>query len=329
VIVRIPHTDVLFLDRGTTEKLLSYPLVWKAVERVFASDGNGAMFAPRKEFIQVGERSQLFPMSACLYDLGVAGVKWTNFYPLNPSGYPTCWSHILILSYLEDGRPYAILDATGITNYRTAGGHAVIASKYLANPAPRVLGVAGCGAQGLSAVRGFSRMYDLAEIRIFTGRRSRERCGAMLEKEIPVPIRFVDSGREMAEGCDIIVTATTAPKPVLLAEDIPKGCFVAGMNSFIDLDPRFSTEADKWVLGQRDTDREEILEDPLLAGRLREEDVCASLGEIVCGRKAGRENPEERIVFTHMGMASLDISVADELVRLAVKNHMGQWLRLN
>lgn len=325
----IPHTDVLFLDKRTTDALLSYPLVWRAVERVFASDGKGAMFAPRKEFIQVGSESQLFPLSACLYDQGIAGVKWTNFYPTNPSGYPTCWSHILILSRLEDGRPYAILDATSITTYRTAGGHAVVAAKYLANPGAKVLGVAGCGAQGLSAIYGFSRWYDLNEIRMLTGRRSRERCGPALKEDVSVPMRFVDSGAELAEDCDIIVTATTASHPLVMVEDVPEGCFVAGMYSFVDLDPRLSKAADKWVLGQRDTDREEILEDPLLAGMLREDDVYASLGEIVCGRKPGREDPRERIVFTHMGMASLDIAVADELVKLAEERGLGQRLRLN
>ena len=64
------HIDVLFLDKDTVDGLVSYPLVWEAVESVFRSDGRGKVFIPRKEFITIGEQSQLFPMSACLYDEG-------------------------------------------------------------------------------------------------------------------------------------------------------------------------------------------------------------------------------------------------------------------
>lgn len=323
------HIDVLFLDKETVDGLVSYPLVWEAVESVFRSDGRGKVFIPRKEFITIGEQSQLFPMSACLYDEGIAGVKWTNFYPANPFGYPTCWSHVLILTHLDDGQPYAILDCTGITARRTAGGHAVVAAEILSNPNPRVIGIAGLGAQGLAAVQAFDQRFHPDEIRILTGERSRAKNEEMLRQTISTPLRFVSSGRELAEDSSILVTATTASQPVLREEDVPPGCLVAGMYSFIDLDPALSHAADKWILGQHGSDREEILEDPLLAGKLKEADIHASLGEILCGLRPGRESREERIVFTHMGMASLDLAVADRVVALARKQGLGQTLRLN
>lgn len=323
-------TEVLFLSKQDVDRLLTYPDTVNAVERAFLSDGNGQMCVPKKGFIHTGEKSLLFPMAACLYDLGVAGVKWTNFYPQSPKGLPTCWSHVLVLSRIEDGQPFAILDATSITSYRTAGGHAVVAARHLAKPDSKVLGIMGCGVQGMSAIRSFTQHFDLEKIKIFTSKRSEEACRPVLEKEISVPVQFCDTPAEMARDCDIIVTATTSPTPLLTADMVPPGCLVTAMYAFRDLDPALSRLADKWVLGQRDSDTEEILEAPFYeAGQLNEHDVYASLGEIVSGKKPGRENAQERIVFTHMGMGSLDIAVADSLVKKALELGYGQRLKLN
>lgn len=325
----MPHVKTLFLDRATVDSLLSYPLIWEAVESVFRSDAAGHVFLPHKEFISIGADSQLFPMSAALYDAGIAGVKWTNFYPQNPFGFPTCWSHVLILTHLDDGQPYAILDATGITAKRTAGGHAVVAAAALTRPDPQVIGVAGLGAQGMAAVRAFDERFHPEEIRILTGERSRKLHEEELRSVVRAKLRFVSSGRELAAESDIVVTATTASEPVLRETEVPAGCTVCGMYSFVDLDPALSRCADKWILGQRSSDKEEILEDPLLVGRLSEKDVYASLGEILTGKRPGRETPDERIVFTHMGMAALDIAVADRVVAQAQRLGLGQMLTLN
>ncbi len=325
----LPGTEVLFLNKQDVDALLTYPDTVSAVERAFLSDGNGQMLVPKKGFIRIGENSLLFPMAACLYDLGVAGVKWTNFYPNSPKGLPTCYSHVLILSHVEDGQPFAILDATSITSYRTAGGHAVVAAKYLAKKDSKVLGILGCGVQGMSAIRSFTRHFGLDQIRIFTSKRSEAASRPLLEAELSIPFLYASSPEEMAQECDIIVSATTSPQPLLTADMVPPGCLVAAMYAFRDVSPALSRLADKWVIGQWDSDTEEILEAPFYHGSLKRENVYASLGEIVSGRKAGRESSRERIVFTHMGMGSLDIAVAACLVEKARKTGRGQLLKLN
>lgn len=323
------HTDVLFLSRDEVDSLLNYSEVREAVEKAFRSDADGQLQVLRKAFFETGKDCQLFPMSGCIRDLDLAGVKWTNFYPNMPSGIPTCWSHVLVLSHLSDGQPYAILDATGVTSYRTAGGHAAVAAKYLANPDSRVLSVVGCGAQGLSAIRSFREIFPLEKIKILTGERSKARCKPILEKEMDIPVEFVSGGEKLCQDCDILVTASTADSPLVWSDMIPAGCFIAAVYSFFDLDPAISHNADKWIIGQWDADREDILEDPALRGKLNEADIYGTLGEIISGKKAGRQNKNEIIVFSHMGMACLDIAVADKLVEKAKQNHCGTLLHLN
>ena len=57
--------------------------------------------------------------------------------------------------------------------------------------------------------------------------------------------------------------------------------------------------------------------------------MYADLGEIVLGRKPGRESEEEIIVYTHFGMGALDVAVGQHVYRKAVEAGIGQMLRLS
>ena len=50
-------------------------------------------------------------------------------------------------------------------------------------------------------------------------------------------------------------------------------------------------------------------------------------GEIVAGRKPGRERPEERTLFWHRGLTTTDLAVADLVLRRAADTGLGTLLR--
>jgi alanine dehydrogenase len=50
-------------------------------------------------------------------------------------------------------------------------------------------------------------------------------------------------------------------------------------------------------------------------------------GEIVAGRKPGRERPEERTLFWHRGLATTDLAVAVLVLRRAADTGLGTLLR--
>jgi ornithine cyclodeaminase/alanine dehydrogenase-like protein (mu-crystallin family) len=63
------------------------------------------------------------------------------------------------------------------------------------------------------------------------------------------------------------------------------------------------------------------------AGLLSESSLYAELGEIVAGKRPGRERDDERILFWHRGLATTDIAYADLIHRLAVGRGLGTSLR--
>ena len=62
-------------------------------------------------------------------------------------------------------------------------------------------------------------------------------------------------------------------------------------------------------------------------GLLTEESLHAELGEIVAGRKPGRESESETILFWHRGLATTDIAVGHALYERAVERGVGTTLR--
>jgi ornithine cyclodeaminase/alanine dehydrogenase-like protein (mu-crystallin family) len=54
----------------------------------------------------------------------------------------------------------------------------------------------------------------------------------------------------------------------------------------------------------------------------------ADLGELIVGKKSGRETPEERTMTANLGLALDDMAVAPLLYRRASEKGIGTWLPL-
>ena len=59
------------------------------------------------------------------------------------------------------------------------------------------------------------------------------------------------------------------------------------------------------------------------------DNVTGDLGEVAAGKCAGRENDDEIIVYTHMGMGALDVAVGDIIYRRAKEQGIGKVLDLS
>lgn len=322
--------DLRFLSKQDVDSLITYEDVVQAVEQVFLADGLGELVVPRKEKMVLDKEGKkvLLPMPGYIKTMDTAGMKWMSFYP-DKKEIPAIWGQLLILTDPDSGLPYAVMDATTITNMRTAGGHAVVAAKYLARRDSKVLSVIGCGAQGRSAIASFDRSFDLERIIVYDSfPDSLKRCKQELEDRLRAKLCFADSIYEAVSQADILVTATTSKTVLVKEEMVPEGCFCAAVYCFNDLDPKLSRGADKWVLGHGLSDQVQVLDNrnygPLISG----ENVYTTLGKIVAGKKPGRTGDRECIVYTHMGMGPLDIAVGRTVYEKAVRQNVGQILHL-
>jgi ornithine cyclodeaminase/alanine dehydrogenase len=66
----------------------------------------------------------------------------------------------------------------------------------------------------------------------------------------------------------------------------------------------------------------------LKQGLIQETDIHAEIGEILLGKKIGRENEEEITLFDSTGLAVQDIAAANVVYQLAKQKEMGQLVKL-
>jgi ornithine cyclodeaminase/alanine dehydrogenase-like protein (mu-crystallin family) len=325
--------EVLTLNKGEVESVITQKDVLDAVELAFKTDGEGQLVQPPKEAMWIDDNKLNFmiAMPAYLKTTNVAGAKWGSLYWDQQPGIPACGA-IIILNDPKTGMPYAIMDGLAITNLRTGGGHAVIAAKYLAKKDSKVLAIIGCGAEARVALPVFADIFSLEVAKIFDI--NPEAMTAFKEEmaeQVPVKVQPMASIQEAVDGTDIILMVTSAQEPIVFDSWVPQGCLVAGLYAFFDLDPELSKRADKWVIGSRISDGHRIVERTEFGKKtikLSWDDVYADMGEIVTGRVPGRENDRERIIYTHLGMGAHDVALAKIAYDKAKKGGVGTMVKI-
>jgi len=264
-------------------------------------------------------------------DVDATGVKVVGDFVDNyKEGRPSEYG-ILTLLDPRNGAPSALIDATGITEMRT-GAITALGAKFLAPAAPKVLGHIGARGTAYWNVRLLCRLFDFEEVRVHSRRpESRESFAARLEADLGLRIKVTEDWRSCVEGADIVVEASRLSKPsaLLKTEWIKPGALVVpyGTMSAVELsltDIMAKIVMDDWgqahgVFG--------ALREHVDTGRLTEETLHAELGQIAAGKKPGRENNSETILFWHRGLSLSDIALGHAILKKARAGGIGQRLR--
>ncbi|MBR3739434.1 MAG: ornithine cyclodeaminase family protein, partial [Clostridia bacterium] len=259
--------------------------------------------------------------------------KWVSVFPNNPSQFGIQnVSGIIILSSVDTGFPFAVMDGTLITALRTACVGA-IGAKYLARKDASVYGSIGAGEEAVNHFKLIKRMVPAIK-RAYVASRTSNSENKFIERLSPdyADVEFIqcDSDyRKASRDADIIVTAVSCQSPLLKADAIKPGayyCHVGGWEDEYDV----VRKADKIVC-----DNWEALKhrgSPTLArlykeGGLKNEDIYCNLDELICGLKPGRESPQEFIYFNSIGLAFVDVAVAYSFYKKAIeKGRYKQWI---
>lgn len=317
---------VRLLSKSQVEQLITPEDVVRVVEDTFRELGTGNIFHPIHEPIWMDDRrtNTFLALPAYLKESRLLGVKWVNMFANQQPGLPGSYGNLLILSSPDNAQPYAIMEASAITTMRTAGGHGVVSAKYLAKKNPSVLAVIGCGAEAKTGIASYLKAFpSLERINIYARRQtSMDSVVQMFGGQIEIVC--CQNAEDAVRPADIVLMVTTSKTPVVMFDWLKKGSFVSGMCSFNDLDPECSRRADKWYLGECSIDTHNIIQSPgMRRYQLREEDVTGDLVGVMAGTCPGRENDDEIIIFTHMGMGALDVAVGNMVYQRAVSQNIG------
>ena len=323
--------STLLINQDLVKSLLDIPTVLKIVERVYRSHGEGKVIMPPKVTLDLGEhdswpfhKAALNAMPAYLGDVDIAGIKWAGGFQNNYKiGLPFVSAMILLINP-KTGAFIAVMDGAYITAIRTGAASAVCA-KVLARKDASVLGIIGAGVQGRMHLRAFQQVFKLKEVRVIDIKEGVvEKYREEMTAELGLNILPKKSYRETVEGADIVCTVTIADEPLVRKEWLKKGTLVVSAGSYQELDPKVVLSSDKIVVDSwAQTSHRGELAKLVEAGKIGEKNIHAEIGEILSGKKKGRERGDENILAVPIGIGSLDIACAFEVYRKALEQKIG------
>jgi ornithine cyclodeaminase/alanine dehydrogenase-like protein (mu-crystallin family) len=319
------------VTRQDVESLISMPEVIATMEEVFAALTEEDAHVPGRTVLNLdGSENGVLFMPGYLPKSGGVGMKVVSVFPSNAArGVPTISAQIMLCN-AETGEVSCILEGGYITALRTAATTAV-ATKHLARHDACHLGVFGAGVQARSQIEAHREVRSLERILIY------DLDG---EKAVALAKHFqmicgqsctcsaANNPEALVTLSDVVITATTSQTPVFKGDSLRKGTHINAIGSY---KPHVREVDDVTIRRSRifvDSYEHALKESgdliiPLKTGVIKESDILGELGELVLGRKKGREHPDEITFFKSVGLSVQDIAVAQRVLEKAIRGNVG------
>lgn len=287
------------------------PLAVAIVEQGIVDAHRGRVVAPPRLITDLpGVDRHYTVMPAYLADARVLGTKLLVVDHRDHSRYPS-----LVVLHDLDARPLALVDGDIITAMRT-GAAAAVAARALAPAPPWAVGIIGAGVQAEWQLRALIAVGEVTRVRVYARRQEPliAFC-AKLAAELRVPVEPAPTPAAALSGANVAVTATTSADPVLRFSDLAPGAHINAVGSFgieareLDDDTirRVRIVVNDVEASLRESGELAI---PLRSGVLGREQVCATLGQVLCGEAPGRTAPDDLTLYKLVGASHLDIPLA-------------------
>ena len=328
--------EILFLSDKQVNELAANNMseVMHDMERVLSLFDSGDAMCPDKAVMPWGktieDENTLGRLNAMPGYIGgeydMAGIKWIGSSPQNYKiGLPRA-TVLVILNDPITKIPVAISDGTTVSAKRT-GAVGGIAVKYLSVKNATTMTIFGAGAQSrtqLEAALLARPSIKTVYINDVMFERAETFANEMSEK-YGVAVTAVKEPGEYCKKSDIIITVTIASEPIVHADWIKKGALMMNMADYEFTDDCVRL-ADKIVVDNWKNIKHRKISTVALMydrGLITDGDITAQIGEIINGKKPGRENNNETIYFNALGMGIEDIAVVTRAYRKALEQGVG------
>lgn len=266
-------------------------------------------------------QTALHILQGALPDQGILGYK---AYTSNRSGN----RFLVHLFDAASGQLRAIVAADYLGMMRT-GATSGVAAHWLARPDSTIAGVFGAGWQAEGHVRAICATLPLERVKVFSRKADKLQAFCLrLSKQTGIDVVPALSAEDTVRGSDVVGTVTTAAQPLFDAEWLEAGAHInaAGSNALIrqELSEAAVRRCDVIAVDSVPTALAECgdLLSLLEKGRLHERQLL-ELGDVIAGRRAGRESAGQITLFESQGMGIQDLAVAWRVVQAAEARGLG------
>jgi len=327
-------SEVLILTRKEVESCLSMKRTIDAVRDAYMAFANGRVQMPPVMHLDVEKYNGEVDIKAgFVEDFNLIGTKIASgYYNNHKLGLPPGMAVIVLLD-LKTSIPLAIMDGSYITAYRTGAAGAVAAS-VLARKDSTKVGIIGAGTQGRMQVIALNEIFQLEEIRVWDiEEKMATKYSSEMSNLLGIDVKHYTNREDVVRGSDIIVTVTPSKKALVNKDWIEQGIHINAIGADgpgkQELDPVIVKLANKVIVDSlSQCMRIGEIQHALKLGLIKEQDIHAEIGEILIGKKVGRESDSEITLFDSTGLAAQDIAAAHVVLSSAKEKKLGYSIAL-
>ena len=315
---------MIVLSEHDVRELLDMESCIEAMTDVLASLARGELYNPLRSIARSEGADTLLGLMPAYRSAPAKayGLKEIVIVPTNPSrGLDTHMGGVLLHDG-DNGELLAIMNASPITEIRTAAVSAV-ATRALARPDAQRVAILGSGAQARGHVHAMRAVLDDPEVRIWS--RNLDKAEELAGEVGATVAPSVDAA---LFGAEVVCTTTATVEPIVERRWLARGAHVNAVGSCFPTTRELDTET--VATASFFTDRRESClneaGDYIIAaaeGAVGPDHIKAELGEVLAGMHSGREHEDELTIFESLGIAVEDLASAELIVARARERGVG------
>ncbi|MCF7938609.1 MAG: hypothetical protein K9L68_08425 [Spirochaetales bacterium] len=322
----------LLLSQSDIQSVLSMEDVVEICEKTFVGFGEGTTINPTKVGLDLGETASYPPyegfmnaMPAYVGWADTAGIKWAGGFlgERKKMGLPYVTSLIMLIDP-KIGTFTTVMDGALITSWRT-GAQAAVGLKYLRKNKSLKLGLYGAGMQGRTTTMAISQVFDIEDLLVYDlNQEAAKKFAEEMAEFVKGQITVVNTPKEAAKNREAIITVTQSKEKFLKDQWIEPGSVVFPMGSYQECDDDLILSADRIVVDHVEQCLHRgALKELSEAGKITQENIFATIGELAAGKKSGYISEKERILCIPIGTGAMDIAVAAIAREKAMQRGLG------
>ena len=312
-----------YLSRADVEAVgLTATEVIEILDGAFRAKRAGDVEMPPKIGVHPRDDAFIHAMPAYIADTDAVGLKWVAGYASNqPLGIPYIHG-LLLLSDAATGRPLAVMDATWITEVRTAAA-SILGIRALAEGPVETIGIIGCGRQGNVHLELAQQVFPTLR-RALLFDRHRERADALAAANATLETEVASAAEEIGAGAHVVVTTAAIvrnPERPLRRAHLPEAMVACAVDFDASLSEDLFEDAAMFVVDDLAQYRY-YRQQGYFAGYPAE---AVELADVLA---ADTPHPRGLKVYVPLGIALEDVAVAAEINRRAAEAGLGRELPL-
>ena len=309
-----------------------------AAEQLYRLHGEGKVIAPVK--INLWNVDGVTPSSQFrVYPAAVPSLRYAGSrLRLSHSPDRSTPNNTYCLFDVGSGKPIMVMFSDTVERLRV-GASTGVAAKYLALEHVEEMGIYGTGTQAPGQLLAVTHVRKVKKAKVYSPNRAHllKYCETM-RAQLSCEVVACSHPEEVARGSQIVVTDTNSTEPVFKDEWLEEGVLISSVGANygrLDLDERTVKRAKIVTESRADTLSKQLegggystlkrTGENAMARLLLSESIYAEIGEIVAGKRKGREGMET-IWYKNEGTVMNDLATMIKVYELAKAKGVGTEL---